>query len=41
MSERDLFAVEDLAPDEARAVASADLRASLGWLVFGVAVLIG
>ena len=41
MSERNLFAAEDLAPDEARAVASADLRASIGWLAFGVAVLIG
>ena len=41
MSERDLFAAEDLTADEARAVASADLRASAGWLALGIAVLIG
>ena len=41
MSERDLFEAEDLTPEEARAVASSELRASLGWGALGIAVLIG
>ncbi len=39
--ERDLFEAEDLTPAEAEAVATSDLRAAAGWLVLGVAVLIG
>jgi hypothetical protein len=41
MSERDLFEAEDLTPAEAEAIAASDLRAAFGWLVLGVAVLIG
>jgi len=41
MVERDLFEAEDLTPAEAQAVASSDLRAGAGWVVLGVAVLIG
>jgi len=40
-AERDLFAAEDLTAAEAHAVASADLRAGVAWLAFGVAVLVG
>jgi hypothetical protein len=41
MSDRDLFEAEDLTPAEAVAVATSELRAAAGWLVLGVAVLIG
>ena len=41
MTDRDLFTCDDLSPDEAQAVAASDLRAAIGWSVFGVAVLVG
>ena len=41
MTDRDVFEAEDLTPAEAEAVAASDFRASAGWLVLGVAVLIG
>src|SRR4051794_37215211 len=41
VSERDLFEADDLTPAEAQAVATSELRGSLGWIAFGIAVLIG
>ena len=41
MSDRDLFEADDLTPAEAQAVAASDLRAGLGWIVLGIAILIG
>lgn len=41
MAEHDPFAPVELTPAEAQAVAASDLRAALGWIVFGAAVLIG
>jgi hypothetical protein len=41
MIERDIFDADDLSPAEAEAVAASDLRGAAGWIVFGVAILIG
>jgi hypothetical protein len=41
MTERDLFEAEDLTAAEAEAVATSDFRAAVGWVVLGVAVLVG
>lgn len=41
MTDRDLFEADDLTPAEAEAVAASDLRGAIGWVVFGIAVLIG
>jgi hypothetical protein len=41
VTERDIFEAEDLTAAEAEAVAASDLRAAAGWLVLGVAVLVG
>jgi hypothetical protein len=41
MAEHDPFAPVELTAAEAQALAASDLRAALGWIVFGAAVLIG
>ena len=41
MESHELFEAEQLTPSEARQVAASDLRAAIGWFVFGIAVLVG
>ena len=41
MDNHELFEAEHLTPAQAQAIAASDLRAAIGWGVFGVAVLVG
>ena len=41
MDNHELFEADHLTPAQAQAIAASDLRAAIGWGVFGVAVLVG